>query len=69
MPKHPILHPQQQVKTNVQVPKRIKIDPLKSREEGHAPTNLAPITLGKKTYGKRGTWSEESMRLALDAVI
>jgi hypothetical protein len=64
MARHPILHPWQEVRTNVQVPKRIRSGPIKSGEN-----NLAPRNLGKKrTYRKRGTWSEESIRLALDAV-
>jgi hypothetical protein len=69
MARHPILHPWQQVRTNVQVPKQIRSGPLKSGENNPAPRNPPPRNLGKKrTYGKRGTWSEESMRLALDAV-
>ena len=41
MARHPILHPWQQVRTNVQIPKRTRSGPLRSREDNHAPRNPA----------------------------
>jgi hypothetical protein len=62
------------LRTNQQVPKKLRSGPLNPIGQNPAAPNPrgenpAPeLLVKKKTYGKRGNWSEESMKRAIDAV-
>jgi hypothetical protein len=69
MARHPIQHPWQQLRTNVQVPKKVRSGPQGNLAPPNRRENPAPCKhVRKRTYGTRGTWLEKSMRFALDAV-